>query len=121
VSETGPIPFGGRNRELADLDSWLTDDQAPSRLLLTAPAGRGKSALLVHWVTSLHVRNITNDSERGWYVAFVPISIRKSTNLPSVFYQALAKRLADIAGEELPAPPTDAGAHYADQAGRFSS
>ena len=119
VSETGPVPFGGRERELADLDSWLIDEQASSRLLLTAPAGRGKSALLVHWVTSLHVRNFTNNSKRGWCVAFVPISIRKSTNLPSVFYQALAKRLADIAGEELSAPLTDAGAYYADQAGRL--
>ena len=117
LSETGPVPFGGRDRELAYLDSWLIDDQAPSRLLLTASAGRGKSALLVRWVTSLHVRNFTIDSDRGWRVVFVPISIRKSTNLPGVFYQALAKRLADITGEELQAPLTDAGVYYADQAG----
>jgi hypothetical protein len=113
VSETGPMPFGGRDAELKNLDRWLGDEQAPSRLLITAPAGRGKSALLVRWVTSLQRRGLTERDGKGWHVAFVPISIRVGTHLPSVFYAALATRLSS---ESLSAPATDAAAYYAEQA-----
>ena len=41
-------PFGGRDEELAMPERWRTEG-AEQRLLLAAPAGRGKSALLVHW------------------------------------------------------------------------
>ena len=44
-----PVPFGGRDSDLEMLDAWLDDPQKPPYLLLAAPAGRGKSALLVHW------------------------------------------------------------------------
>ena len=50
-SETGPVPFGGRETELRVLDEWLADPQGPPRMLITAPAGRGKSALLVRWMS----------------------------------------------------------------------
>jgi hypothetical protein len=53
VSETGEVPFGGRDSELARLDDWLFDPNAAPRMLVTAPVGRGKSALLVHWMKSL--------------------------------------------------------------------
>lgn len=43
-----PVPFGGRTQELSLLHTWFEDPAAPPYLLLTAPAGRGKSALLVH-------------------------------------------------------------------------
>jgi len=39
-----PVPFGGRDDALAELDRWL-DDPAVPYLLLTAPAGRGKSEI----------------------------------------------------------------------------
>ena len=41
-----PVPFGGRAAELGQLDEWLADPTAPSYLLVTAGAGRGKSALI---------------------------------------------------------------------------
>jgi hypothetical protein len=53
VSETGEVAFGGRDGELRYLDDWLFDPKAASRMLVAAPAGRGKSALLVHWMESL--------------------------------------------------------------------
>src|SRR5690606_30806243 len=52
-SVKNPTPFGGRDLELRCLTEWLFDKSAPSRLLLTAPAGRGKSALLVRWLDQL--------------------------------------------------------------------
>lgn len=44
-----PKAFGGRDADIARLNQWLFDLSAADRLLLVAPAGRGKSALLVHW------------------------------------------------------------------------
>src|SRR2546421_56686 len=44
-----PVPFGGRVRDFESLDNWLADQEAPPYLLLAAPAGRGKSALLLRW------------------------------------------------------------------------
>jgi hypothetical protein len=68
------------------------DESAPNRLLLTAAAGRGKSALLVHWIASLRARGLlTGDHGKVWHVIFVPISMRFGTNRPSVFYQALLR------------------------------
>jgi len=47
--ETHSVAFGGRNKNLARLDKWRQTPDAPPRLLLTAPAGQGKSALLARW------------------------------------------------------------------------
>jgi hypothetical protein len=94
VSENGEVPFGGRDQELKRLNAWLFDAKAPSRMLVTAPAGRGKSALLVHWMKTL--RNHPRFAEEGWQLAFVPISIRVGTNRPGIFYHGLAQRLAEI-------------------------
>jgi predicted metalloprotease len=97
VSETGKVPFGGRDRELERLDAWVRDEKAAPRMLVTAPAGRGKSALLVQWMKSLQDRGqVTADK---WQLAFMPISIRVGTNRPSVFLGGLAHRLAEITGE----------------------
>jgi hypothetical protein len=100
VSETGPIPFGGRDTELHRLDTWLLDPNAPPRMLVTAPAGRGKSALLVQWMRALQIRGESGPD--GWQLAFMPISIRVGTNRPEVFYKGLAYRLAEITGDALP-------------------
>jgi len=59
--------FGGRSNELAALDRFLDDDSA-GYLLIRERAGRGKTALLVHWVESLASRS------SDWSVAFVPVS-----------------------------------------------
>jgi hypothetical protein len=86
-SDQGRVPFGGRESDLAKLDNWLADLQAPPYLFLTAPLGRGKSALLCRWFHSLQKRD-------GIHVIFVPISIRAETNSFEVVYNELGVRLA---------------------------
>src|SRR5208337_1699998 len=98
-SGTQPVPFGGRDIELQRLDAWLHDPQSNPLMLVTAPAGRGKSALLVQWVKSLQDRGVCGEDR--WQLAFVPISTRAETNLPGVFYEGLARRLAEIVGRPL--------------------
>jgi hypothetical protein len=100
VSETGPVPFGGRDEELRRLNEWLLNPKSPPRMLVTAPAGRGKSALLVRWMKDLQDGGVCGVD--GWQLAFMPISIRTGTNRPEVFYEGLARRLAEIIGEPLP-------------------
>jgi hypothetical protein len=97
-----PVPFGGRDEALRALDAWLEDPQQPFALL-TAPAGRGKSALLVRWMTTLRAR------QPDFPVAFVPVSTRFNTNLESVTFGALAAQLARLLGEEVPADPNTPG------------
>jgi hypothetical protein len=99
VSEKGEVPFGGRDGELKRLDDWLFDAKAAPRLVATAPAGRGKSALLVRWMESLKARG--HIAEGGWQLAFVPISIRVGTNKPGMFLGGLGQRLAEITGEPI--------------------
>lgn len=99
VSEMSPVPFGGRDAELDRLTSWLLDESAPPRMAITAPAGRGKSALLVQWIKSLEDVGII--SRDGWQLAFMPISIRVGSNRPEIFYEGLGHRLAEITGEGL--------------------
>ncbi len=117
-----PVPFGGRQDEIEALNWWLSTnrktrkeatetggnavlkaDLDSNNLLITAPAGRGKTALLVRWVDQL----VTNH-----HLVFVPISIRYQTNQASTFYNAFAARLAEIVDEELPQPRSDPAAYY---------
>jgi hypothetical protein len=95
----GPVPFGGRDDDLARLDAWLNDANAHPYLLLAAPAGRGKSALLVRWTQRLLSRPDVG-------IAFVPVSIRFRTNLAGVVFPAVTARLAALHGEKLTAEPT---------------
>ncbi|MCS6840185.1 MAG: hypothetical protein NZ699_04145 [Roseiflexus sp.] len=60
-----PVPFGGRDDALRRLDAWL-HDPTTSSLLLTAPAGRGTSALLTRWLARLRL---------DLPLLFVPVSI----------------------------------------------
>lgn len=90
--ERTQVPFGGRGEDMARLCMWLANDDEPPCLLITAEAGRGKSALLVRWCAYLEQ---FNDME----VVFMPISIRFETAAKEVFYAALAARLAAIYGE----------------------
>ncbi len=93
-----PVPFGGRDDALADLDAWLKDPDTPY-LLLTAPAGMGKSALLVRWLARLR------QERPDLPTVFVPVSIRYGTHLSTVTFAALAAQLARIYGEEVPTDP----------------
>ena len=92
-----PVPFGGREEALQALNRWLDDPTAPPYLLLAAPAGRGKSALLVRWLERLRQR--TPDLP----VVFVPVSLRYETASQAVFFAALAARLAHLFGDKVPA------------------
>ena len=80
-TDSHPVPFGGRDEALHMLDNWLAE--TTPYLLLAAPAGRGKSALLVRWLDSLKAREDPSASSHrpnvpsGWQrlaLIFVPIS-----------------------------------------------
>ena len=102
-TDSHPVPFGGRDDALKMLDTWLAE--TTPYLLLAAPAGRGKSALLVRWLDSLSTRE-------DLALAFVPVSIRFGTNMERVFYAALAARLAFLHGDDIPASPETSTAVY---------
>jgi hypothetical protein len=124
ITETGlpTVPFGGRHEDMTLLDAWLAEETAPPRYLLTAPAGRGKSALLVRWLQHLQEQGrVGRDVPTAWQLVFVPISIRFETHRPDIFYEALAARLAEILGEELPPTPTDKGVYYVDHCRTLAS
>ncbi|GER90601.1 hypothetical protein KDW_47630 [Dictyobacter vulcani] len=93
-----PVPFGGRSRDFASLDGWLEDTQAEPYLLIAAPAGRGKSALLLRWCQHL----ITHQSLA---IAYFPVSIRFRTNLAGTTFPALTALLASLHGEHIPDDP----------------
>ncbi|MGJ4897479.1 hypothetical protein ACQR2B_17475 [Bradyrhizobium oligotrophicum] len=116
-AEQAAIPFGGRDRDLRMLDEWLGDNESAPRFLLVGPAGRGKSALLVHWIAHLRATKRIECGENRLQLVFFPISMRFATHLPNVFYQALAVRLNDIVRGKLrtPAEGTDAASYYQDQ------
>ena len=93
-SDDNPKPFGGRKEQLLELEEWRTEGES-QRLLLAAPAGRGKSALLVRW-SQYFV------DQEDVEAIFMPISVRFNTNLETNFFAILATRLAFIYGKEIP-------------------
>lgn len=93
-----PVPFGGRARDFERLDSWLLEDAEAPYALLAAPAGRGKSALLLRWCERLLTR-------ADLAVVYFPVSIRFRTNLAGVVFPALVALLARLHGENLPDDP----------------
>ena len=113
-----PVAFSGRQQELAQLDEWLADEAAPPRFLITAPAGRGKSALLAHWQERLRLRGIIapdgTAEAAGWRLVFVPISQSLNTNRPDRYLADLSQQLSCIIPDALPAPSAERA--YRDQA-----
>ncbi|MBX0328192.1 CHAT domain-containing protein [Oscillochloris sp. ZM17-4] len=83
--------FGGREKELAVLNTWLDHDIRPYAFL-HAPTGRGKTALLIHWVARVQQRG-------DWNAIFVPISLRFQTATAESVLGALATALAAFHGE----------------------
>jgi hypothetical protein len=119
--ENGNVPFGGRGEDLDRLDSWLDDTSGEPRYLLTAPTGRGKSALLVHWLQRLkHAARLSDDRDRGWHVVFLPISVTFETHQPEDFFAALAVRLAAILDKRLPQTREGTAVRYADHCQRLA-
>ncbi len=110
-----PVPFGGREREMAQLTEWLTAPDAPPYLLLTAPAGRGKSALLVRWMTYLQ------ETMPDLNIVFVPVSIRFDTALASATFAILAARLAAIHGDPISTGPNTPDAVWRGLASQYMS
>jgi hypothetical protein len=86
--------FVGRKEVIDTLNDWLNDPAAPSYLLLVAPAGRGKSALLARWQEELQNREDV-------YLIFMPISIRYVNSETEVF-KILVTHMADLFNEKVP-------------------
>jgi hypothetical protein len=100
-----PEPFGGRDESFRLLNNWLAS--GPQRLLIAAPAGSGKSALLVRWIDSLL-------AHEDLAIVFVPISIRYRTNLANAFLASLAARLAYLHEDAVPTSAETSTAVYQD-------
>lgn len=90
-----PSIFCGRDGDLDAVRAWLARDDGPPNLVLTAPAGRGKSALLVRLALALAARD-------DLAVVFVPVSLRFETHRADVFLGCLVARLAAIHGRKRP-------------------
>lgn len=90
-----PVPFGGRQAQLDELHGWLNDVDAPPYYLMSAEAGRGKSALVCRWMEEVRRQRPAVE------VIFIPISIRFETAAQDVVFAALAARLAQIYDEPL--------------------
>ncbi len=82
--------YCGRKDDVAAVRTWLDSKEAPPNLLVTAPAGRGKSALLVRLALSLAERD-------DLMVIFIPVSLRYDTDRPDVFLGCLVARLCGLA------------------------
>ena len=94
-TEESPVPFGGREGEIQYLTDWVRNENYCPYMMLAAPAGKGKSALLIHW------SNLMQVEENDLAIVFVPVSIRSGTNRSMAFFAALATRLARLYGEEI--------------------
>jgi hypothetical protein len=85
--------FGGRSEEISTLDQFL-NDAGRSWLLMLAPAGRGKTALMFRWVALVR--------ERGeWDVTFYPFSLRYQTASADVALRTVEAALATFHGVAL--------------------
>ncbi|RYE84423.1 MAG: hypothetical protein EOO75_18125, partial [Myxococcales bacterium] len=82
------VPFVGRVGDLAALDASVASG-APFTLV-AAPAGRGKSALVLRFARDLEAR--------GHAVAWVPISLRFGTHRSATVETLLAARLRALRG-----------------------
>jgi hypothetical protein len=85
----GDLPFAGRVDDLAALDGWLDEPDAPPHHLVSGPAGIGKSTLLVRWAARIAAR-------RDLHVVLVPISVRYETNEAREALLALVHRLSRV-------------------------
>lgn len=83
-----PRPFAGRSALLQQLDQWLAGTDRFK--LLSGPAGRGKSALLLHWLGRVTQRN------KDVTVFYVPISLRFATATEKQGVELLFTAFCDV-------------------------
>jgi len=102
LGDGAPAPFGGRDAQMAALDRWLDNPDGPSYMLLTAPAGRGKTLLVVQWAARLITR-----AETPPRVILAPVSIRFNTAQPEIHLQILARALAQYYHDPIQESPGD--------------
>jgi hypothetical protein len=98
------VPFCGRDSELAQLSAWLNDQHGKGALLVTAPAGRGKSALLVRWLLA----EVDRTDIEGPHILFVPISQRFQTHTSEIAPMLLAAQVGSLYGQDPPRPASAA-------------
>lgn len=96
-----PMPFGGRTESLAELMDWLADTTARPFMLLVAPTGAGKSALLCHLAQALTIR-------QGYAVFFFPVSHRYQTTLQESLFLAICGWDARLRGTRAPSSVIEA-------------
>lgn len=78
--------FGGHETEMTVLDRFLAQDEKPCTLLLS-PTGRGKTALLLHWLVRVYRAG-------DWSIIFAPISMRYRTASADATLRMLVHTLA---------------------------
>ena len=79
-----PVAFGGREAEMLELNRWFANENAQDRLLLTAPAGRGKTAFLARWVAQV---------PEAYKLIFFPLRADIGTARPEILFPALAAEI----------------------------
>jgi len=94
-----PRPFGGRNEEIKELNTWLFDQDQHPYGLLVANAGMGKSALLLNWLKALRI----DPRFESYELVYYPISARFRTNLESEVLSTIAAQLGGLHGESISA------------------
>ena len=72
AEDAKPVPFGGRQAQFRELENWL-DGGREQYYVLTAPAGTGKSALIVRFIDRASFLD-------RYAHAFFPISLRFNTH-----------------------------------------
>ncbi len=87
-----PEPFGGRKPCLQKLNQWLFEDKVHPFSLLTAPAGRGKSTALAHWVDQLLRRSDVA-------VLYWPVRVTKGTYHVADMTRSLVGQMTFVRGE----------------------
>ncbi len=99
LHEYRTAPFGGRTAELATLHAWLQDGRAPAALML-AEGGRGKSALLVHWLDEVIANGVFD-------VILVPVSLRFDTAHATAVVRVVTGRIDRLTLDRRPIPTDD--------------
>jgi hypothetical protein len=102
------VAFGGRDDELRKLSDWLDAPSGPRLMLVTGPAGRGKSALLVRWVREMQERSAL--SNQRLHVVFVPVTLRWELASRQAVVEAMGSRIAAAYGHDVSKVPAPAAA-----------